>query len=58
MKEYSNKILKINCHSCHSEIIIDCGKLPTNIKTLDTMCPNCKSFIKYKNLNYIEEQKK
>lgn len=50
-----DKILKINCHSCNNEMVIDCSKLPTNIKTLDTMCPNCKSFIKYGNLNYIDE---
>lgn len=56
--ESDDKILKINCHSCNNEIVIDCSKLPTNIKTLDTMCPNCKSFIKYGNLNYIEESKK
>ncbi|MGN1000958.1 MAG: hypothetical protein ACI4OG_03375 [Bacilli bacterium] len=56
--ESNDKILKINCHSCNNEIVIDCSKLPTNIKTLDTMCPNCKSFIKYANLNYVEETKK
>lgn len=53
--ESNDKILKINCHSCNNEIVIDCSKLPTNIKTLDTMCPNCKSFIKYGNLNYVDE---
>lgn len=58
LKESNDKILKINCHSCNNEIVIDCSKLPTNIKTLDTMCPNCKSFIKYANLNYVEETKK
>ena len=55
--ESNDKILKINCHSCNNEIVIDCSKLPTNIKTLDTMCPNCKSFIKYGNLNYVDNQK-
>ncbi len=52
--ESNNKILKIKCRSCSNEIEIDCSKLPTNIKILDTMCPNCKSFIKYKNLNYVD----
>lgn len=55
--ESNDKILKINCHSCNNEIVIDCSKLPTNIKTLDTMCPNCKLFIKYGNLNYVDNQK-
>lgn len=56
--ESNDKILKINCHSCNNEIVIDCSKLPNNIKTLDTMCPNCKAFIKYGNLNYVAENKK
>ena len=49
-----NKILKLNCRSCNQEIYIDCSKLPKNVKTLDTKCPNCESFIKYGNLNYEE----
>ena len=53
--ENNNKILRIKCHSCGNEIKIDCSKLPTDVKTLDTMCPNCKSFIKYGNLNYVEK---
>lgn len=53
--ENNNKILRIKCHSCGNEIKIDCSKLPTDVKTLDTMCPNCKSFIKYGNLNYAEK---
>ena len=51
-----NKILKLNCRSCNQEIYIDCSKLPKNVKTLDTMCPNCKAFIKYGNLNYVESK--
>ena len=49
-----NKILKLNCRSCNQEIYIDCSKLPKNVKTLDTKCPNCETFIKYGNLNYEE----
>ena len=54
--ENNNKILRIKCHSCGNEIKIDCSKLPTDVKILDTMCPNCKSFIKYGNLNYVEKK--
>lgn len=51
------KILKLKCRSCDQEITIDCSKFPKNIKTLDTICPNCKAVIKYRNLNYVETQK-
>lgn len=47
-----NNNIKITCHSCGNEIEVDSSKLPKDIKTLDTMCPNCKSFIKYGNPNY------
>lgn len=49
-----DKSLKIKCHSCGNDIVIDTTNIPKNIKTLDTMCPNCKSFIKYANPNYVE----
>lgn len=42
----------IKCHSCNKEVEIDFSKYPSNVKTLDTMCPNCKSFIKFGNPNY------
>lgn len=49
--------LKIKCHSCGNEITINTSNIPKNIKTLDTMCPKCQSFIKYGNPNYKEESK-
>ncbi len=49
-----NNFFKIKCHSCGDEISIDVTNIPKNIKTLDTICPNCKSFIKYANPNYEE----
>ena len=49
-----DKSLTIKCHSCGKDIVIDTTNIPKNIKTLDTMCPNCKSFIKYANPNYVE----
>ena len=51
-----DKILKLKCRTCNQEMSIDCSRLPKNVKTLDTMCPNCKTFIKYSNLNYIESK--
>ena len=57
-KKDDNKEFKINCRFCNNEIVIDSSKLPTNIKALDTMCPNCKSFIKYGNPNYVEDKDK
>lgn len=57
-KKDDNKEFKINCRFCNNEIVIDSSKLPTNIKALDTMCPNCKSFIKYGNPNYVEKIEK
>lgn len=57
-KKDVNKEFKINCRFCNNEIVIDSSKLPTNIKALDTMCPNCKSFIKYGNPNYVEDKDK
>lgn len=52
-----DKSLTIKCHSCGKDIIIDTTNIPKNIKTLDTICPNCKSFIKYANPNYVEDKK-
>lgn len=52
-----DKSLTIKCHSCGKDIVIDTTNIPKNIKTLDTMCPNCKSFIKYANPNYVEDKK-
>lgn len=52
-----NNNIKITCHSCGNEIEVDLSKLPKDIKTLDTMCPNCKSFIKYGNPNYQDNKK-
>ena len=52
-----DKSLTIKCHSCGKDIVIDTTNIPKNIKTLDTMCPNCKSFIKYGNPNYVEDKK-
>ena len=49
-----DKSLTIKCHFCGKDIVIDTTNIPKNIKTLDTMCPNCKSFIKYANSNYVE----
>lgn len=57
-KKDDNKEFKINCRFCNNEIVIDSSKLPTNVKALDTMCPNCKSFIKYGNPNYVEKIEK
>ena len=51
-----DKSLTIKCHSCGKDIVIDTTNIPKNIKTLDTMCPNCKSFIKYANPNYVEDK--
>lgn len=52
-----DKSLIIKCRSCGNDIVIDTTNIPKNIKTLDTMCPNCKSFIKYGNPNYVEDKK-
>ena len=52
-----DKSLEIKCRSCGNDIVIDTTNIPKNIKTLDTICPNCKSFIKYGNPNYIEDKK-
>lgn len=52
-----NNNIKITCRFCGNEIEVDSSKLPKDIKTLDTMCPNCKSFIKYGNPNYQDNKK-
>ena len=33
----NDKILKIKCRHCDSEMVIDCSKFPTNIRSLDTI---------------------
>ena len=49
-----NNIVQFKCLGCGSDMLIDCSKIPTDIKTFDTRCPRCGAFRKYNNLNYIE----
>lgn len=52
----TDKVVKLTCHTCGTRIEVDCSKFPDNIKTLDTMCPKCKTMIKYANINYKEKE--
>ena len=50
-----DKSIIIKCHSCGNEITINTTNFPKNVKTLDTQCSKCQSFIKYGNPNYEEK---
>lgn len=49
--------ITIKCHSCGHEITINTTNIPKDIKTFDTICPKCQSYIKYGNPNYKDEKK-
>lgn len=42
------------CKNCGNEINIDYTRIPKEVKSFDTKCDKCGSFIKVGNLNYIE----
>lgn len=45
------------CHNCGKEVEIDFTKIPNNVKSFDTKCDGCGSFVKIGNPNYVTPSK-
>lgn len=57
MINYKGGINNMICRSCGNEINVDFTKIPKEVKTFDTKCEHCGSFVKIGNPNYVDPNK-